>query len=138
MVARLSVSPVNRWYGYSTCEKVEDIDMDEQRHPSWCDLANCTAYLDGDLKQVHRTKAIVVPTTDGDTAFYIHANAGPDGAELSIEISELKEPLNAAFYAADATRYCHGGELVFGVTEAQAVALAIHATQMRIGASLAA
>jgi hypothetical protein len=107
--------------------------MPEQPHPAWCDQANCTAYLDGDLKQVHRTKPIAVPTTDGDTGFYIHANANPDGTQLNIEITELKVPLTAAFYLADASRYGYDSELVFGVTEAQAVAAAIHTTQMRIG-----
>jgi hypothetical protein len=107
--------------------------MNDQPHPAWCDPANCTAYTAGDLEQVHRTEVIVVPSVDGDSGFYIHGNVGPDSSELSIEVAELREPLDTAFYLAEPSPYGFRRELIFSVTEALAITRAIQATQTRIG-----
>jgi hypothetical protein len=108
--------------------------VDERVHPMWCDPAGCTAFAGGDVRQVHRTAPIRVPTEDGDTGIYVHANVGPDGAALSIEVSELKEPLTTDFYLAETSQHAFRGELVLAMPEARALASAITAAQHQVAA----
>jgi hypothetical protein len=110
--------------------------MSEVFHPAWCDRVVCTAHADGDVEQAHRTTPVVVPTLAGETSVYVYASARPDGADVTIEISELREPVPAMFFLADTSWYVNAGELSVTVGEAAAIAHAIEATHMRVGALL--